>query len=182
MPDVLKMLEADHRRVEKLLEELGSTEPGAERDALVAKLTASLQLHMEFEEQELYPLLQRLDAEMEEEAEVEHRLTREGIEKMASLTQIPGFGAAVDALKGGIDHHVKDEEEEAFPKLRREVGAEQLEALGATLMERKVQTGVMADELELASKEELLELARAADIEGRSSMSVDELRNALLST
>lgn len=179
MPDVLSMLESDHRRVEQLLEELVSSEPGPEREQLVSKLTTSLQLHMEFEEQALYPLLQRIDGEMEQEAEVEHTLARDGLSKLSELSATPGFGAAVDMLKGGISHHVEDEEQEAFPKLRSEVDGAELEQLGAKLMQTKAAAGTLAEDLATATKDELMDMAKDAEIEGRSSMTADELRAAL---
>jgi hemerythrin superfamily protein len=73
MPDVFTLLENDHRNVESMLEELTASSPGAQREQLVDKLAASLQVHMRFEEEAVYPLLVPLDASMEEEAEVEHR-------------------------------------------------------------------------------------------------------------
>ncbi len=181
MPDVLTMLENDHRLVEQMLEQLGETEEGPERDQLVAKLAQSLELHMQFEEQQIYPLLQRLDGEMVEEAETEHTLARDGLSKLGSLAHEPGFGAVVDMLKGGISHHVTDEEDEAFPKLRSNIDSDELAQLGARLMQEKAKAGTLADDLAMATKDQLMELAQAAKIEGRSSMTADELRSALVS-
>jgi hypothetical protein len=82
----------------------------------VAKLLASLQLHMTFEEESIYPLLAQVDGEMEQEAEVEHGLARDGIAKLTELVGAPGFGAAVEMVKAGISHHVEEEEQEAFPE------------------------------------------------------------------
>ncbi|WP_162941645.1 hemerythrin domain-containing protein [Desertimonas flava] len=182
MGDVLTMLETDHRVVERLLEELSASEPGPEREQLVAKLESSLELHMQFEERELYPLLQRLDAEAEEEAENEHTLARDGLTKLRELLTEPGFAAAVDMLKGGISHHVSDEEEEAFPKLRANVSSDRLGELSTRLLTAKRDANVLDDELAQLTKEQLLEVARQANVEGRSSMSSDELRQAVATT
>src|SRR5215204_699429 len=105
MPDVFTMLRTDHRTVETLLDELSESEEGEEREALVVKLSQALRLHMQFEEGEVYPLLQQVDGQMEEEAEVEHRLARDGLAKMTELVAAPGFGAAVEMVKAGISHH-----------------------------------------------------------------------------
>ena len=45
----------------------------------------------------------------------------------------------------------------------------------------KREAGVLAAELEQATKDELLEMARQEGIEGRSSMTKDQLREALAS-
>src|SRR4051812_38881221 len=79
--DVFTMLETDHRTVESLLTDIEASEEGPEREAFVVKVTQALQLHMQFEEGELYPLLQQVDGEMEQEAEVERQLARDGLAK-----------------------------------------------------------------------------------------------------
>lgn len=182
MSDVLTLLEADHRVVESLLDQLSESDPGPEREKLVQQLTASLELHMEFEENQIYPLLAELDEEMRTEADNEHMLTRDGLVKLVELVAEPGFAAVVDMLKGGIDHHVKDEEEEAFPKLRESLNGGQLEKMSGQLMSEKRAANVLEAELAQLTKEQLLESARVAGVEGRSSMSVDELRSALLAS
>jgi hemerythrin superfamily protein len=179
MPDVFRLLENDHRNVESMLDELAESSPGPERQQLVDKLASSLQLHMAFEEEAVYPLLMSLDEEMEQEAEVEHRLAREGLTKMAELLDAPGFGAAVEMVKAGIGHHVQEEEQEAFPKLRSSVDADTSKRLTADLLQRKTQAGSLPDDLRQASKSDLLEMAAEAGIESRSSMTKDQLVAAL---
>ena len=76
-------------------------------------------------------------------------------------------------------HHVQEEEDEAFPKLRNDVDNAELDSLGNTLMEMKARSGVLVADLETASKDELLEMARDANVEGRSTMTSEELRTAL---
>jgi hemerythrin superfamily protein len=180
MVDVLTMLESDHRVVERLLELLASSEPGPERDTALAELVASLSLHMQFEEAEIYPLLEQVDAEMEQEAEVEHGLAREGLAKLQELAAQPGFGAAVEMLKGGISHHVDEEETEAFPKMRTECEASQLQELTRRLLDAKRAAGVLEAELGELTKEQLLEVAQHLDIEGRSGMPRDDLVAAVV--
>lgn len=179
MGDVVTMLELDHRVVERVLDALGQTEPGPEREQLLAQLASSLELHMTFEEGEIYPLLQKIDAELEEEAEIEHKLARDGIAQLRDMVTKPGFGAAVDMLKGGISHHVEDEETEAFPKLRANVDSGRLEELSGRLLAAKRQADVLDAELAQLTKEQLTEAARQADIDGRSNMTADELRAAI---
>lgn len=179
MVDVLNLLEADHRRVEGLLESLADSDEGPRRNELVIQLIGALEVHMAFEEGELYPLLQQIDQELEQEAETEHTLTRDGLQKLRELAAAPGFGAVVDMVTAGVAHHVTEEEDEAFPKLRDGVDDATLEALAVRLTQAKRETGVLDAELGDATKDQLLVLAQVQDLEGRSSMSVDELRAAL---
>ena len=86
------------------------------------KLTA----HMDLEESIVYPSVREaVGQEDEEEAEVEHRLAREGLDKLNSLVDVPGFGAAVEMLKGGIMHHVEEEENELLPDLKDAISREE---------------------------------------------------------
>jgi iron-sulfur cluster repair protein YtfE (RIC family) len=175
--DALSMLEHDHRHVESMLKTLSSAEPGADRAAMVAELTKALELHMRFEEEHLYPLVQELDAEMEEEAEVEHRLAREGLAKVNEMLEMPGFAAAVDMLMAGISHHVKDEEKEAFPTLRQQCDPARLTSLGSTLLEEKRRAGMLVDSQ--STKAEMQEIATELGIERSSSMSKEELKEKI---
>jgi len=181
VPDVFTMLETDHRMVESLLADIEASEEGSEREALVVKVTQALQLHMQFEEGELYPLLQQVDGEMEQEAEVEHQLARDGLAKMTELVAAPGFGAAVEMVKAGISHHVEEEEHEAFPKLRDACDQAAVEELGQALLRRKAEAGTLADDLEGATKDVLSEIAEAVGVDGRSSMTKAELIGAIAS-
>jgi hemerythrin superfamily protein len=180
MSDVFTMLRNDHRQVESLLDRLGDSEQGAARNAMIDELTKALRLHMQFEEQKLYPIVVKVDSEMAEEASIEHGLAREALAKLAELAAAPGFGAAVEMLSGGIGHHVEEEEKEMFPQLREACDNAAIESLTETLKRMKADAGLPPFDPNTASKEELLALARDAGIEGRSNMTKEELKQALV--
>ena len=48
-------------------------------------------------------------------------------------TSTPGFDGKVAALMGAVDHHVDEEENERFPKVRKLLNRDILEALGQTM-------------------------------------------------
>jgi hemerythrin-like domain-containing protein len=128
--DPIALLKKDHREVASLLKQLDASRPGARRKTMVAKLTGDLRLHMQIEEERIYPLVaQRLKREDAEEAEIEHGLAREGLAQVNELVDQPGFGAAVAMLTAGIRHHVKEEETEMFPKLKKKLDRGTLTAL-----------------------------------------------------
>jgi hemerythrin superfamily protein len=180
--DVTKMLEADHRTVEDLFRRIEGAE-GAERQPMIDELATSLRAHMELEESVVYPAMKPVVGdEAVEEGNVEHELARKTLEDVMRLApDEPGFGAALDALKAGISHHVEEEEDEVFPKLRSK-GAKVLAGMATPFMQKRVEVGLPmdADALAAAStKDELLAEARSADVEGASSMTKAELAGAL---
>src|SRR6188768_2513052 len=81
--DPMQILKADHREVERLLDKLADSEEGAEREQMVAELVTKLSAHMDAEESIVYPPVKtEVGAEDEEEAQIEHGLAREGLEKV----------------------------------------------------------------------------------------------------
>ena len=143
MNDPMRILKADHREAEKLLGKLADSEEGSERQQMVEELTMKLTAHMELEESIVYPSVREaVGAEDEEEAEVEHRLAREGLEKLSSMMEVPGFGAVVEMLKGGIMHHVQEEEHELLPELKDAISREEWAAMGDALAAAKQERGM----------------------------------------
>ena len=141
--DPMRILKADHREVEKLLDKLADSEEGAEREQMVDELVTKLSAHMEAEESIVYPPVKtEVGEEDEEEAEIEHGLAREGLEKVQQMVEMPGFGAAVEMLKGGISHHVKRKRPSCFPSSRRAWTVTQWLAIGDALVEAKKAAGL----------------------------------------
>ena len=128
------LLQADHRRVEALFARIATTE-GAKRAELVKQVLKALRTHMELEETLVYPLIQReVDKDMAEEAEVEHQLARDGLDQLEELSpDEPGFDGALAMVVAGIEHHVLEEETEAFPGLATNLSAERLAELARQL-------------------------------------------------
>lgn len=141
--DPMRILKADHREVEKLLDKLADSEEGAEREQMVDELVTKLSAHMQAEEAIVYPPVKaEVGEEDEEEAEIEHGLAREGLEKLQKMVQMPGFGAAVEMLKGGISHHVEEEETQLLPELKESLERDEWLAIGDALVEAKRAAGL----------------------------------------
>lgn len=167
--DLLDHLIKEHREVEEMIAELEETDAGPRRNELISKLTSSLHTHMQVEEQFLYPITAEVvGKEDAKEGNIEHNLAREGLEKLRELRDKPGFAAALDMVKAGIEHHVNDEEDEMFPELR-EKAADRIAQLDPEALEASIDL----------TKDELYEKAKAAGIEGRSNMTRAELAEAV---
>ena len=143
MNDPMRILKADHREVEKLLDKLSDSDEGSERERMVEELVVKLSAHMEAEESIVYPSVRtEIGEEDEEEAEIEHGLAREGLEKLQAMAAVPGFGAAVEMLKGGISHHVEEEETQLLPELKDALDRDKWLAIGDALVEAKKAAGL----------------------------------------
>ena len=140
MPDVTKMLEQDHREAEGLFAKIKESN-GASRAALVTKLADALKLHMQVEEKIVYPAIaKQVDGgdDMVDEAVTEHEGARRALAEVEKLSpDEPGFDAALGTLEAGISHHVEEEEDEVFPKLRESVPSAELDELGAEVANAK---------------------------------------------
>lgn len=181
--DPTKLLEADHRTVEALFDQIEKAE-GAERMPLIQELETALKAHMQLEEEVVYPSMEPVTGEESvQEGVKEHELARKSLAEMVALApDEPGFDGAMESVKAGIEHHVEEEESEYFPKFRKD-GQSELDAMATPFMAKRMELGLPMDAAALAAastKDELLEEAKKAGIEGTSSMTKDELAEALV--
>jgi hypothetical protein len=58
------------------------------------------------------------------------------------MVQMPGFGAAVEMLKGGISHHVEEEETQLLPELKESLERDEWLAIGDALVQAKEAAGL----------------------------------------
>jgi hemerythrin-like domain-containing protein len=125
--DACDLLDADHRAVKKLFkayEELtksrGRTVAQKKMD-LARQICQELTVHAQIEEEIFYPALRAAikDTDMLAEAEVEHQSAKDLIAQIEGADEADEmFDAKVTVLGEYVDHHVKEERNEMFPKAR----------------------------------------------------------------
>jgi hemerythrin superfamily protein len=141
--DAIALLEADHRAVEKLFTAFEKADDDLDAKAtLVQRACEELTIHAMIEEELLYPAAREAFADDGQkdvdEAYVEHFLVKTLIEKFATLQPgADGFDATFKVMAESVKHHVKEEEADLFPELRK--SGLDLVALGQRLAKRKVQ-------------------------------------------
>jgi hemerythrin superfamily protein len=167
--DAIAMLTADHKRVKTLfsefdkLKEEGSDE---EKSAIVEQICNELKIHAEIEEEIFYPAVREAidDSDLMDEAIVEHAGAKELIAQLEEASPEDDlYDAKVTVLGEQIDHHVKEEEGDMFPKARK--AKVDTEALGARMLKRRMalmQEMGMSDEEEESDAEEAKPTTRAA--------------------
>ncbi len=138
--DAIALLTQDHRNVEKLFKEFERTEDDESKAELVANICAELTAHTAVEEELFYPAAREAlgddGQDLLDEAEVEHASAKELIAQLQDAAPGEGlYDAKVTVLAEYIRHHVKEEEGELFPKVKR--SDLDLESLGAEMQTRK---------------------------------------------
>ena len=141
--DALEMLIADHRTVDALFDEyeaLGRDGDPAEKRRVVKEFTRELSVHAAIEEQYLYPLMAMVlenGREVVKETLAEHQQVKE---RLAALERArdDAMDAQVKALVGDIRHHVQEEENDLFPRLRERAGDAQMRAVGLMMRGTKL--------------------------------------------
>ena len=136
--DALALLKEDHRKVEKLFKDYESAKGDGRKEKLARQISLELTIHTTIEEEIFYPACRgKVDEDKLKEAYVEHdaaKLLMAEIEAGSGQSD-DYFDAKVQVLGEEIDHHVKEEEDELFPEVRK--ADIDTKALGQQLAERK---------------------------------------------
>ena len=119
--DAIAMLKADHRKVEELFASFEKARDAERKRKLATEICTELSVHTVIEEEIFYPALRGAlrETDLLAEAEVEHASAKELIAQIQALDEPDEmFDAKVKVLGEYIDHHVKEERNEIFPKAR----------------------------------------------------------------
>jgi len=138
--DAIALLKADHAAVDQLFDAYGSARSAVKKKALVAEICTALSVHAQIEEEIFYPAVKTVlkDKLLVPEATVEHGGVKdliaqlEGIEPDGEM-----YDAKVKVLSEYVEHHVKEEQGEMFPKVK--ASSLNLVELGARMVARKAE-------------------------------------------
>lgn len=131
--NAIDLLETQHRDVDDLFARL--EQPGVDHEArkkMFDDLADMLAIHASIEEMHFYPTVKAaktediLEHSLEEHVGVKRKLA------LCMATRLDGdkFAERLKALKDEVQHHVKEERADLFPKVRQLLDQDQLEALG----------------------------------------------------
>ncbi len=140
--DAIALLKADHDKVKKMLADGEETTERAEvtRTELFEKLKAEMLIHERIEEEIFYPALKAHPKakDIVLEGYEEHHVVDEIMGELESLPVTDEtWGAKFKVMKENIEHHIEEEEGEMFKTARQVFGADELESLGARMLELK---------------------------------------------
>ena len=134
------MLRADHKKVSGLFEQYEAARATSRKQAIVAQICKELKVHTQIEEEIFYPAVKAAlkDHELVPEANVEHASVKDLIAQVEG--KVPDgemFDAKIKVMSEFVKHHVKEEQNEMFPRARKT--KLDMKQLGAAMAERKQQ-------------------------------------------
>lgn len=176
--DVVQLIMDDHREVERLFERM-KKEPD-QRPMLVPVVATLLIAHSRAEESEVYPVAKDEAGESEEVAhsQEEHAEAEQLLERLRGADHTsPDFDSTLEELIKAVSHHVEEEESKVLPGMTERLDDSRRAELGEAFMASRAEH--MGEQAGDATRDELLQQAKNAGIEGASSMTRDELEKAL---
>jgi hemerythrin superfamily protein len=132
-------LRADHKEVNDLFDEYEKTKSVIKKKKIVAEICTALTVHAQIEEEIFYPAfkLALKDKELIPEATVEHATLKELIAQVEDVEPDGEmYDAKIKVLSEYVKHHVKEEQNEIFPKAKSASKLDLFE-LGDQLFQRK---------------------------------------------
>lgn len=137
--DAIALLRADHAKVNDLFDQFEKARDDAHKLKLAQTICMELKIHAQIEEEIFYPATRAEltgEEDLLDEAEVEHASAKELIAQIeAGSPDDDKWEAKVTVLGEYIKHHVKEEQSEMFPKVRKT--QLDLKGLGEQLAARK---------------------------------------------
>jgi hemerythrin superfamily protein len=154
--DGIVLLKDDHKMVEGLFKRFERDPEAAEKRKLVDQMIAELTTHTFIEETIFYPAARAevsdSDDDVLESVEEHHVVVWLLSELQKVQPDDETFDAKVSVMIENVRHHVREEEDEWFPKVRKALGRNRLVELGEQMAAAK--KDAPSDPLKIASAKE----------------------------
>lgn len=142
--DAIALLKQDHELVKRLLEEATNAGEGQidRKRQLVEQIFRELMVHERLEEDLFYPAFKEAanskGKDLVAEGYEEHHVVDLVMEEMQDVDlDERKFDAKLKVMRENVEHHVKEEEEQMFPKARQALGDARIQELGREMLELK---------------------------------------------
>ena len=141
--DAIVLLKNDHKEILKTFKEFEKAGENAtkRKGQLVDKMIELLNVHTYIENEVMYPRVRELLPELEDdvlESYEEHHVADLLVMELASMDRSDErFVAKATVLVESVTHHIQEEEDEWFPKVREGLTRTQLREIGAELAAAK---------------------------------------------
>lgn len=138
--DAIELLTADHDEVRELFAQFRQAHEAEDMERmkeLQKEIFSELETHTRIEEDIFYPAVREVDEEELEETVdegiQEHHVVKVLMREIESVSGDDTFVAKMKVLMENVEHHAEEEETDMFPDLRKRMGQERLDELGAEL-------------------------------------------------
>lgn len=179
MPDVVDLIMADHRELERLFDQLKS-QPDS-RQLTVPVVAALLAAHSRAEEAAVYPAARNEADETDEVAhsQEEHLEAEQLLHRLADTDPTNSqFDNLLEDFVSAVKHHIDEEESTVLPGMRERIDDERRRQLGDAFVSVRARH-LMAGNANQLNRDELRQQAENMNVPGRSQMSKDELAKQL---
>ena len=141
--DAIVMLKNDHKDIRKAFTdfEKAGENAHATKGKIVDRIIELLTVHTYLENEVMYPRVRELLPELEDdvlESYEEHHVADVLVVELAALKpDHERFTAKTTVLIENVRHHIEEEEQEWFPKVREGLNRKALQAIGAEMERRR---------------------------------------------
>jgi hemerythrin superfamily protein len=141
--DAIVILKNDHKEVRRLFRkfEQAGDDADATKARLVEQILEALTVHTYIENEVVYPAIRERLPDLKDdilESYEEHHVADVLCMELAPMSpDNERFDAKVTVLIESVEHHIEEEEEEWFPKVRDALGRKELQGLGARVEEAR---------------------------------------------
>lgn len=141
--DAIVLLKDDHQQIRKVFKDFEAAGDDAEKrkGQLVDKMIELLTQHTYIENEVMYPRVRELLPELEDdvlESYEEHHVADVLVVELSSMKPSDErFDAKTTVLIENVTHHMDEEEQDWFPKVREGLGRKALQEIGEEMLEAK---------------------------------------------
>ncbi|MFB7668860.1 hemerythrin domain-containing protein [Kitasatospora sp. NPDC056138] len=141
--DAIVLLKEDHKEVRRLFREFGSAdaEKTEVKADLVSRIVEALTVHAYIENEVMYPTVRERVPDLERdilESYEEHHVADLLCAELDAMTpDDERFDAKATVLIETVGHHIQEEENDWFPKVREALGRKELQEIGARMLEAR---------------------------------------------
>lgn len=141
--DAIVILKDDHKQIRKVFKDFQAAGANAEvrKGQLVDRMIELLTQHTYIENEVMYPRVRELLPELEDdvlESYEEHHVADVLVTELAAMKPSDErFDAKTTVLIENVTHHMDEEEQDWFPKVREGLGRKALQDIGEAMLEAK---------------------------------------------
>ena len=141
--DAIVILRDDHKQIRKLFRDFRPQGDNAvkTKGKIVDKIIEALTVHTYIENEVMYPEIRKRVPDLEDdilESYEEHHVADVLVVELAALSpDNERFDAKTTVLIENVEHHIEEEEDEWFPKVREALSRKELREIGEEMLRRR---------------------------------------------